>query len=579
MSPEPSLGHDIQATNVQALVAAQAQAQAMREFLGALELSQLTGAPPPVFHEFFNVLPPQLQNISPPIDPALLSNTPSGASPGPEFKHPKFKSKRGTNIQPKPKSLVYLILPSSCFEDRREVPALPQGYMPVSEDNEELELICRAPKSDELDWNYLSKLSESQRLAIRSGCNPDDHAEHKFSLEQKRSCIRKIFKAAEAKYGFDKVLVEDLCKCICKTNIKNNNHRGQLYIPDPQPPTSDAPQSNLRSSSPVAPVRRIGNPLTKKQNPLTKKQYTSSKRPALPAATMKEKSIQPARDAIQLAHNTFTYQQHRVVVQTNNTSSPALQSESQQTVHETEVDDSQAHSQAQLHTTTSISSTPPPFNQNQRCNSVDVGLDEYPSSQTSEVAKHYANLQSLRRPSPSFSQPDSFFLVQQIPDSQKSCRSPAELEAALVLSSLSTIDNASSHTNPGTPVTSSQPNSPKRQSSSSIEPPLKKCRGRPKKTFTTMDVILQPQANVPDCESPESDIDETQLMEARPDTIHISSTRNHYGTRTNCKSSAKVIEELAYKHQETSAKNKIKALCNGKVKLQNKKVSGRSQRT
>ncbi|KAF8440634.1 hypothetical protein BGX38DRAFT_1272973 [Terfezia claveryi] len=60
MSPEPSLDHDIQATNIQALVAAQAQAQAMREFFGALELSQLTGAPPPVFHEFFNVLPPQL---------------------------------------------------------------------------------------------------------------------------------------------------------------------------------------------------------------------------------------------------------------------------------------------------------------------------------------------------------------------------------------------------------------------------------------------------------------------------------------------------------------------------------------
>ncbi|KAF8435247.1 hypothetical protein BGX38DRAFT_1275086 [Terfezia claveryi] len=217
---------------------------------------------------------------------------------------------------------------------------------------------------------------------------------------------------------------------------------------------------------------------------------------------MKEKSIQPARDAIQPAHNTFTYQQHRVVVQTNNTSSPALQSESQQTVHETEVDDSQAHSQAQLHTITSISSTSPPFNQNQQCNSVDVGLDEYPSSQT-----------------------------------------------------------------------------PERQSSYSIEPPLKKRHGRPKKTFTMMDVIPQPQANVPDCKSPESDIDETQLMEARPDTIHISSTRNHYGTRTNCKSSTKVIEELAYKHQETSAKNRIEALRNGKVKLQNKKVSGWSQRT
>ncbi|KAF8437310.1 hypothetical protein BGX38DRAFT_1274128 [Terfezia claveryi] len=177
MSPEPSSGHDIQATNVQALVAAQAQAQAMREFLGALELSQLTGAPPPVFYEFFNMLPPQLQNILLPIDPALFSNTPSRVSPGPEFKHPKFKSKQGTNIQPKPKSLVYLILPSSCFEDRREVPALPQGYMPVSEDNEEPELIHRTPESDELDWNYLSKLSESQRLAIRSGYNPDDHAE------------------------------------------------------------------------------------------------------------------------------------------------------------------------------------------------------------------------------------------------------------------------------------------------------------------------------------------------------------------------------------------------------------------
>ncbi|KAF8426117.1 hypothetical protein BGX38DRAFT_1279075 [Terfezia claveryi] len=278
MSPEPSSGHDIQATNVQALVAAQAQAQAM---------------PPPVFHEFFNVLPPQLQNISPPIDPALLSNTPSGASPSPEFKHPKFKSKRGTNIQPKPKSLVYLILPSSCFEDQREVPALPQGYMPVLEDNEEPELIHRAPESDELDWNYLN--------------------------------------------------------------------------------------------------------------------------------------------------------------------------------------------------------------------------------------------------------------------------------------------NTSSHTNPGTPVTSSQPNSPK--SSSSIEPPLKKRRGHPKKTFTTMDIIPQPQANVPDCESLESNIDETQLMEARPDTIHISSTHNHYGTRTNRKSSTKVIEELAYKHQETSAKNRIEALRNGKVKLQNKKVSGWSQRT
>ncbi|KAF8417788.1 hypothetical protein EV426DRAFT_711941 [Tirmania nivea] len=119
----------------------------------------------------------------------------------------------------------------------------------------------------------------------------------------------------------------------------------------------------------------------------------------------------------------------------------------------------------------------------------------------------------------------------------------------------------------------------KRPSSSSIEPPLKKRRGRPKKTFTTMDVIPQPQANVPDCKSPESDIDETQLMEARPDTIHVSSTRNHYGTRTNRKSSAKVLEDLAYKHQETSAKNRIEALRNAKLKLQNKKVSGRSQRT
>ncbi|KAF8417930.1 hypothetical protein EV426DRAFT_720885 [Tirmania nivea] len=94
-----------------------------------------------------------------------------------------------------------------------------------------------------------------------------------------------------------------------------------------------------------------------------------------------------------------------------------------------------------------------------------------------------------------------------------------------------------------------------------------------------MDVIPKPQANVPDYESPESDIDETQLMEARPDTIHVSSTHNHYGTRTNRKSSAKVLEELAYKHQETSAKNRIEALRSAKVKLQNKKVSGRLKGT
>lgn len=43
-SPNPSSSHPIQNTSFQALAVAEAQAQAMREFLTALELSQVTGA-------------------------------------------------------------------------------------------------------------------------------------------------------------------------------------------------------------------------------------------------------------------------------------------------------------------------------------------------------------------------------------------------------------------------------------------------------------------------------------------------------------------------------------------------------
>lgn len=144
---------------------------------------------------------------------------------------------------------TYLILGPLFFKAGKYNPInIPDDYEPVTNKTEEPELIRRAPDPDYLNWARLDAMSEAEQLAIRMGCNPDNHREiysrrnyiytRAFTLgfdlrvpwktitsEKKRSLIKHVYKRAQAKYGFDKELVEALMKSLCKNNVKNDNAR------------------------------------------------------------------------------------------------------------------------------------------------------------------------------------------------------------------------------------------------------------------------------------------------------------------------------------------------------------------
>lgn len=159
---------------------------------------------------------------------------------------PLSKAKRS-----KTTSATYLVLGPEYYKAGRYQPVhLPDDYEPVSNKNEDPELIRRAPDPDHLHWAKLDEMSEAEQLAVRMGCNPEDHREiysrrnyiytraftygvdlrvpwKTFPSDKKRSLIRHVYKKAQTKYGFDKELVEALMKSVCKNNVKNDNARSR----------------------------------------------------------------------------------------------------------------------------------------------------------------------------------------------------------------------------------------------------------------------------------------------------------------------------------------------------------------
>lgn len=157
-------------------------------------------------------------------------------------------------------NVSYLILGPEYYKHAKYNPIhIPDNYEPVSNKNEEPELVRRAPDPDILNWSKLDAMSEAEQLAVRMGCNPEDHREiysrrnyiytraftYGFDLrvpwksitsEKKRSLIRHVYKKAQAKYTFDKELVEALMKSICKNNVKNDNARRKPTRKQPTKP-------------------------------------------------------------------------------------------------------------------------------------------------------------------------------------------------------------------------------------------------------------------------------------------------------------------------------------------------------
>lgn len=207
-----------------------------------------------------------------------------------------YKSKRN-------KPSTHLILGSEYFKPGKYKPTpIPDDYEPVSNKTEDPELIRRAPDPDDLSWGKLDTLSEAEQLAVRMGCCPEDHREiysrrnyiytkaftsgvdlrvpwKTVSTEKKRSLLRAVYRKAQAKYGFDKDLVEGVMKSICKNNVKNDNSRKKAvrYNPKQEPlddgedtPTTPPPSKRLGTPSNINPRTHLGNPPTVKQTRDTK---------------------------------------------------------------------------------------------------------------------------------------------------------------------------------------------------------------------------------------------------------------------------------------------------------------------